>query len=60
MKKKVDLCVPCAALLKEGYSLTRICGGVDNKITCAHCGRRRYGDTYEMMAKKAGRLCLDY
>lgn len=56
MKKTVDLCVPCAALLKGGYSLTWIGGGVDNKITCSHCGKRRYGGTYEMVAKKEGRF----
>ncbi len=54
MKKKVDLCVPCAALLGEGFTLTKIAGGVNNKITCAHCGKRRYGDTYEMTKKKGG------
>lgn len=56
MIKQIDLCVPCAATLKEGHTLTRIGGGVNNKITCAHCGKRRYGDTYEMVAKKAGRF----
>lgn len=54
MKKKVDLCVACAATLREGYTLTRIAGGVDNKITCSHCGRRRYGSTYEMASRKRG------
>ncbi len=54
MKKKVDLCGPCAAVLGEGFILTRIAGGVDNKITCAHCGKRRYGATYEMTPKKRG------
>ncbi len=55
MKKTADLCTACVAVLKEGYTLARIAGGVDNKITCAHCGRRRYGATYELTAKKAGR-----
>lgn len=55
MKKTANLCVVCAATLEEGYILTRIAGGVDNKITCVHCGRRRYGATYQLTAKKQGR-----
>ncbi len=54
MKKKVDLCTECAARLGEGYILTRIAGGVDNKVTCARCGKRRFGVTYEMTPKKRG------
>lgn len=46
------LCGACAALLRRGYSLEKISGGVDNKITCDECGRRRYGATYEVTRKK--------
>lgn len=41
-----DLCGRCAAMLQEGYDLKRVGGGVDHKVTCSHCGRRRYGATY--------------
>lgn len=33
-------------MLREGYDLKRVGGGVDYKVTCSHCGRRRYGATY--------------
>lgn len=39
-------CGRCAAMLQEGYDLKRVGGGVDHKVTCSHCGRRRYGATY--------------
>lgn len=55
MKKTADLCGGCIDKMAEGYILTRIAGGVNNKITCACCGKRRYGATYEMVAKKKGR-----
>ena len=54
MSKKYDLCGKCAAELREGYKLSRVAGGVDNKITCSNCGRRRYGATYEL-EKKGGK-----
>ena len=53
MNKKYDLCGACAEELKEGYALKKISGGVDNKVTCSHCGRRRYGGTYELTKKEA-------
>ncbi len=54
MGKEVDLCTECAAKLGEAYSLTKIAGGVDNKITCAHCRRRRFGATYKVAPRKRG------
>jgi len=52
--KKFDLCGACAEQMKEAYSLKRVHGGVDNKVTCDNCGRRRYGATYELTKKKSG------
>ena len=52
MEKKYDLCGACAEMLKEGYTLKKISGGVDNKVTCSNCGRRRYGGTYQMEKKE--------
>lgn len=46
MSEPKDLCGRCAAMLQEGYDLKRVGGGVDHKVTCSHCGRRRYGATY--------------
>ncbi len=53
MEKEIDLCAPCAAretlkLKEAGKTLVRVGGGVNNKISCHICGRRRYGATYEM------------
>lgn len=46
MTEPKDLCGRCGAMLQEGYDLKRVGGGVDHKVTCSHCGRRRYGATY--------------
>ena len=53
MKKQYDLCGACAEQMKEGYALKKISGGIDNKVTCDNCGRRRYGATYELTKKKS-------
>lgn len=50
---KRTLCGTCAELLRRGYDLKKIAGGVDNKITCDNCGKRRYGATYEVTPKRA-------
>ena len=42
--KEMDLCGKCAAKLRgEGCTVQRIAGGVNQKVTCERCGRRRYG-----------------
>lgn len=51
MKRKVDLCVPCAAKLETAYTVRKIASGVDLKVKCAECGRQRYGGTYELSGK---------
>ncbi len=50
--RKMDLCGRCAALMADTYDLQKVAGGSDNKITCANCGRRRYGGTYEAAIKR--------
>lgn len=45
------LCVPCAEKLKDTYTVTS-CGGPHVKITCAICGRRRYGTDYKVEKKE--------
>ncbi len=52
--KQMTLCGACAAKLGTAYSVRKIAGGVDHKVTCAHCGCRRYGGTYEVAKKKRG------
>ena len=48
----LELCGRCAALMAEDYDVRRIAGGRDCKVTCAQCGKRRYGGKYEI-----GRKC---
>ena len=50
-----DLCRPCAEAEKAKYAVKVISTGVNKKITCAVCGRRRYGATYEVGQKGAKR-----
>lgn len=47
-----DLCGACVAKLKVGFSVRKIAGGVNQKVICAECGRRRYGGTYEVSKKE--------
>lgn len=49
---RYDLCGACAAKLSESYELRKIEHPADNKITCAHCRRRRYGAKYELLPRK--------
>lgn len=51
MHKTVTLCVPCAEKMKSGYTVTRKVRSKDEKVSCALCGRRRYGATYEITRK---------
>lgn len=50
---KADLCRECLELYKESFICKRLPAPVDNKITCSHCGRRRFGATYEIMKRGA-------
>ena len=49
----MDLCRPCACAIEdEGkYHCRPVKGGVDNKVVCEKCGRRRYGMTYRLEEK---------
>ena len=48
---KKNLCTPCAMELTEKRSVQLISRGADQKVTCDHCGRRRFGGTYEVRWK---------
>lgn len=49
----LDLCRPCAeALRSEGKHVAFVSGGRDHKVFCDHCGRRRFGSTYQVTAKE--------
>jgi len=49
----LDLCRPCVEEMKKAGKLVVFSsGGVNNKITCKNCGRRRFGATYAVSRKK--------
>lgn len=48
MKQKY-LCGQCMILLRNAYTVTEF--GRREKITCDHCGKRRYGCRCEIAAK---------
>lgn len=46
MPKEIELCHDCMEKMQEGYRLQQLPRPTNNKITCALCGRRRFGATY--------------
>ena len=44
---KMELCVPCGLRL-SGEKEIRVTSNRRGKITCAKCGRRKYGNEYEV------------
>lgn len=52
-RMKQDLCGACLAQVRADHAIKLLTRGVGNKITCAKCGRRRYGGTYEVTARDA-------
>lgn len=44
------ICRPCVERAKDSYEL-KIRLGKSEKVTCAICGRRRYGNRYEVRRK---------
>ncbi len=55
MKRK--FCLPCFLELKKAgkHDIKRVGGGVNMKITCWRCKRRRYGAEYEISRKGGAR-----
>lgn len=47
---KRELCIPCAVKLAGAYDVRETRHHRD-KITCAECGRRRYGNEYTIGQK---------
>ena len=50
--KTLDLCGACAAKLGTAFTVRKIAGGIDHKVTSAECKRRRYGGTYQVDTPK--------
>ena len=44
---RMDLCKPCAVAMSHQGIRLKVASGRTEKIACAKCGRRRYGQTYE-------------
>lgn len=47
---KKELCVPCAIKLAGTFDVRKTAHRKE-KITCAECGRRKYGDEYAVTRK---------
>lgn len=45
---KQTLCKPCAIEIQQQGKIVKPAGGKCEKITCAICGRRRFGIIYEV------------
>lgn len=43
-----DLCKPCTVELTSNGATVKSAGGRAKKITCAKCGRRRFGVSYQI------------
>lgn len=54
MTMRKTLCGRCAAELKAGYDVRKV-SGADTKVNCESCGKRRYGGTFEITRKGAGK-----
>ena len=54
---KRQFCLPCFLELKKAgkHNVQRVGGGVNMKVTCWRCKRRRYGADYEISRKGAGK-----
>jgi len=51
-----ELCGACADIMSADCDLQKVPSGKDTKVTCTHCGRRRYGGTYIIQLKEVQRL----
>ena len=49
------LCGACAALMKEAGLQLRQLPGRTEKISCEHCGKRRFGGKYEIGPSQSAR-----
>lgn len=47
----LDLCRPCMEAMKRAFPLVQVGAGINRKITCRNCGRRRYGGAYKITTK---------
>lgn len=52
---KQELCGLCSIKVAEHYTLHRLPREANQKITCAICGKRRYGAVYELEKKEAAK-----
>ena len=55
-KRRAELCAACAREMQaNGFAVKPEQRGVNQKVTCERCGRRRYGGTYELEGMKRPR-----
>lgn len=47
-----EVCTPCIEKLKEaGHVAVLMTRGINQKVTCSVCGKRRYGGVYRVSKK---------
>ena len=52
MKKKLLLCKPCAVTMGACIDLVQVTREKDKKVVCEQCGRKRFGDTFYLLANR--------
>ena len=50
--RKMTLCGRCAELMREHFLVKTVSRGINQKIECQNCKRRRYGGTFELVVKQ--------
>jgi hypothetical protein len=50
--QQMTLCGKCAELMRARFLVKTVSRGINNKIECQNCKRRRYGGTFTVEAKK--------
>lgn len=50
--RKLDLCDRCAERMREVFRVRCLSEHLCRKVTCANCGRKEYGATYEVRTGK--------
>ena len=50
--QRMTLCGKCAELMRDRFLVKTVSRGVNRKIDCQNCKRRRYGGTYDLEPKR--------
>ena len=50
--QQMTLCGRCAEVMRSRYIVRLVNRGIDEKVTCDVCKRRKYGGTYDIQSKR--------